>query len=137
MNAGRVVKIALVLAGLLFVVAVVIAALAVKPYARTLAVKEARDRGIELEFDDMTLGFGHVRIHNARFSLVGVPEIHGTIREPRERSWRAKIGWCSKFMDRDASPPRVLLLYFRRCSYRVVHHHDCHRTVQHSGRQTT
>jgi len=57
----------------------VVGAIALPRIARTYAEREARRRGIELEFQSLELGLGRVRLRGVRFSLTGVHGLGGTV----------------------------------------------------------
>ena len=73
----------LVLAGLFVVLSiagVLVAIFVVMPMLRERVVEEARKRGIELGFDEVEVSFSHVSVHGARFRLIGVNGLVGTVK---------------------------------------------------------
>lgn len=75
--------VALVLGGLfvlLAVAGVVVALFVVRPMLRERVVEEAQKRGIELGFDDVEVSWSHLAVHGARFRLIGVRGVAGTVK---------------------------------------------------------
>lgn len=74
---------ALVLGGLfvlLGVGAIVIALFVVRPMLRERVIEEAQKRGIELGFDDVEVSWSHLSVYGARFRLIGVSGVAGTVK---------------------------------------------------------
>jgi len=67
------------LCGLLAIGALIVVVKVVIPMLRERVVSEARVRGIELGFDDVEVSFSHLSIQKARFRLVGVRGVAGTV----------------------------------------------------------
>ena len=85
-------KVAAAVAGVLVVLCGVAVAL-LPEIAAWVVVREARSRGVELEFDSLAVGWSSVRLRGVRFSLEGVAVLHGsaasmtvehTLLSPRE-----------------------------------------------------
>lgn len=72
----------LVFAGLCLVLGIVAVVVAIKvliPKLRERVVGEARARGIELGFEDVEVSWNHLAVERARFRLVGVRGLAGTV----------------------------------------------------------
>ena len=62
------------------IMAILVTLFVVRPWIRRRAVEEARERGIELTFQDMSFGIGWVRLTDASFRLVDVTSLSGRAR---------------------------------------------------------
>ncbi len=74
---------ALVLGGLIVLLAVgaaLVALFVVRPMLRERVVEEAQKRGIELGFDEVEVSWSHLAVHGARFRLIGVKGVAGTVK---------------------------------------------------------
>lgn len=83
-----------------------------KPLAFDLAVKRAKEHGVELRPKSVSLGFGSVTVHDASFALVGLEPIHGSIRELEvSLSWTRPVGIRLSGVDVEAvgSAPTLVL----------------------------
>ncbi|HEU5076203.1 MAG TPA: hypothetical protein VFU02_18550 [Polyangiaceae bacterium] len=75
--------VALVLGGLfvlLGVGAVLVAVFVIRPMLRERVVAEAQKRGIELGFDEVEVSWSHLSVSAARFRLIGVKGVAGTVK---------------------------------------------------------
>ena len=75
--------VALVLGGLfvlLAIGAVIVALFVVRPMLRERVIEEAQKRGIELGFDEVEVSWSHVSVFGARFRLIGVKGVAGTVK---------------------------------------------------------
>lgn len=81
MNKRRLLLVVLALLGVLIAGGGVFALFFAKPMAFDLAVKRAREHGVELRPRDVSIGFGSVTVRESSFELTGLGAIHGTIRE--------------------------------------------------------
>jgi len=73
----------LTLAGLfalLAVGAVVVAIFVIRPMLRERVIAEAQKRGIELGFDEVEVSWSHLSVYGARFRLIGVKGVAGTVK---------------------------------------------------------
>ncbi len=77
-----VVTLALVFGGLFVLVLgtlIIVALFVLPPMVKERIVDEARARGIELGFDDVEVSWSHLTVEQARFRLVGVRGVAGTV----------------------------------------------------------
>lgn len=75
--------VALVLGGLfvlLAIGAVIVALFVVRPMLRERVIEEAQKRGIELGFDEVEVSWSHVSVFGARFRMIGVKGVAGTVK---------------------------------------------------------
>lgn len=102
------------------VLALVVAAVGLRPWLAARVVREARERGVELSFEEFSWSFGHVSFERAKVKLLGVSgvnaeaahvsvslsglspsgvradgvvvQLHGSVRELRRavEEWRAR-----------------------------------------------
>lgn len=66
--------------GLLGVAAVVAVVVLLPPFVTRLAIREARERGVELVPGEVEFGLGWILVRDAKFSLIGVRGIQGRAR---------------------------------------------------------
>jgi len=76
--------VALVIGGLVVLLAVaaaVVALFVLRPMLRERVVEEAKVRGIELRFDEVEVSWSHLSVYGARFRLIGVNGMAGTVKQ--------------------------------------------------------
>ncbi|HMJ15197.1 MAG TPA: hypothetical protein VK524_27470 [Polyangiaceae bacterium] len=80
MRSNSTLKLLLALAGIGSLLAVLALLVLAKPLLRYGIEQRARDHGVALELSDVSFGLGWVTFSNAKFQLIGVHEIGGTLR---------------------------------------------------------